>query len=60
VGEEVPGGTLPTPDQGNVDDAGRVYGVQEADSGELRTSSENLDRRDKDRAHQERPPRRRE
>lgn len=46
VGEDTPGGSTPTPDQGNVDDIGRAYGVQEEDSGELRTSSEMMDRRD--------------
>lgn len=46
VGEDTPGGSTPTPDQGNVDDIGRVYGVQEEDSGELRTSAEILDGRD--------------
>jgi hypothetical protein len=46
VGEETPGGSTPTPDQSNVDDIGRAYGVQEEDSGELRTSSEILERRD--------------
>ena len=40
------GGTTPTPDQGNVDDIGRAYGVQEEDSGELRTSTEVMERRD--------------
>lgn len=46
VGEETPGGSTPTPDQGNVDDVGRAYGVQDEDSGELRTSTEVMDRRD--------------
>ena len=46
VGEDTPGGSTPTPDQGNVDDIGRAYGVQEEDSGELRTSSEMMARRD--------------
>ena len=46
VGEETPGGSTPTPDQGNVDDIGRAYGVQEEDSGELRTSTEILESRD--------------
>jgi hypothetical protein len=45
-GEQVPGASTPTPDQSNVDEIGRAYGVQEEDSGELRTSSEMLDRRD--------------
>jgi hypothetical protein len=47
VGEDTPGGSTPTPDQGNVDDIGRVYGVQDEDSGELRTSSELMDARDR-------------
>jgi hypothetical protein len=47
VGEDTPGGSTPTPDQGNVDDIGRVYGVQDEDSGELRTSSELMDGRDR-------------
>lgn len=46
VGEETPGGSTPTPDQGNVDDIGRAYGVQDEDSGELRTSAEVMERRD--------------
>lgn len=46
VGEETPGGSTPTPDQGNVDDIGRAYGVQEEDSGELRTSGELMAGRD--------------
>lgn len=47
VGEETPGGSTPTPDQSNVDDIGRVYGVQEEDSGELRTSTEVMEGRDR-------------
>jgi len=39
VGEDLPGGSTPTPDQSNVDEIGRVYGVQDEDSGALRTSS---------------------
>ncbi len=46
VGDDTPGGDSPTPDQNQVDDIGRAYGVQEEDSGALRTSSEILDRRD--------------
>jgi hypothetical protein len=46
VGEETPGGSTPTPDQSNVDDIGRAYGVQEEDSGELRTSREVMEGRD--------------
>ena len=47
VGEDTPGGSTPTPDQANVDEIGRVYGVQDEDSGSLRTSSELLDGRDR-------------
>ena len=45
-GEEAPGASNPTPDQNLIDATGRVYGVEEEDSGALRTSSEVLDRRD--------------
>jgi hypothetical protein len=47
VGEELPGGTTPTPDQSNVDDIGRAYGLQDEDSGELRSSADLLSRRDR-------------
>jgi len=47
VGEDLPGGSTPTPDQSNVDDIGRAYGLQDEDSGPLRTSSEVLARRDR-------------
>jgi hypothetical protein len=46
VGEDLPGGSTPTPDQCNVDDIGRAYGLQDEDNGSLRTSSEVLTRRD--------------
>ena len=46
VGEDVPGGSSPTPDQSNVDDIGRAYGLQDEDSGPLRASGEVLSRRD--------------
>lgn len=55
VGDEAPGGSMMTPDHGRVDEIGRVMGVQEADSGELRTSSELLDKRDRNRARQDVP-----
>ena len=55
VGDEAPGGSVMTPDQDRVDDIGRALGVQEADSGELRTSGELLDGRDKRRAQQDVP-----
>ena len=55
VGDETPGGSQLTPDQDRVDDIGRAVGVQEADSGELRTSGEILDGRDRRRAQQDGP-----
>jgi hypothetical protein len=55
VGEDLPGGSTPTPDQSNVDDIGRVYGLQDEDNGSLRTSSEVLARRDR-RRPELRPP----
>jgi hypothetical protein len=57
VGDELPGGSTPTPDQSVVDEIGRAYGVQDGDSGALRTSSEVLDRRDRHRAELEPPSR---
>ena len=57
VGEDLPGGSTPTPDQSNVDEIGRAYGVQDEDDGSLRTSSEVLARRDRRRVEL-RPPRR--
>jgi hypothetical protein len=47
VGDETPGGSTPTPDQSNVDDIGRAYGLQDEDGGELRTSAEVMERRDR-------------
>jgi hypothetical protein len=49
AGEEVPGASTPTPDQNQVDEIGRAYGVEQEDDGSLRTSSELLDRRDRKR-----------
>jgi hypothetical protein len=57
VGENIPGGSTPTPDQNEVDEIGRAYGVQDEDGGSLRTSSEVLARRDKRRSELQ-PPRR--
>jgi len=57
VGEETPGGTTPTPDQNGVDDIGRAYGLQEEDSGELRSAGEVLAGRDRRRPELV-PPRR--
>jgi hypothetical protein len=56
VGDETPTGDMPSPDQNQVDDLGRAMGVQEEDSGALRTSSEILDRRDRHRGFLEAPP----
>lgn len=47
VGEETPGGSSPTPDQNDVDDIGRAYGLQEEDNGALRSAAEVLSRRDR-------------
>jgi hypothetical protein len=47
VGEETPGGSTPTPDQNLVDDIGRAYGLQEEDTGVLRSAAEVLARRDR-------------
>jgi hypothetical protein len=55
VGDEAPGGSVTTPDQDRVDDIGRALGVQEADSGELRTTGELLEGRDRRRAQQDLP-----
>jgi hypothetical protein len=57
VGENTPGGSTSTPDQNDVDEIGRVYGLQEEDTGELRSSGEVLGRRDR-RRFELRPPRR--
>jgi hypothetical protein len=58
VGEDTPGGTSPTPDQNSVDDIGRAYGLQEEDTGALRSAAEVLRRRDRRRPELT-PPRRR-
>jgi len=46
AGEQVPGSNTPTPDQNNVDEIGRAYGVTDQDSGALRSTAELLERRD--------------
>ena len=59
-GEETPGGSTPTPDQNGVDEIGRAYGLQDEDSGALRSSAEVLTRRDRHRSEliaPKRPPR---
>lgn len=48
-GEDTPGGSTPTPDQNVVDEIGRAYGLQEEDSGALRSGAEVLERRDRHR-----------
>jgi hypothetical protein len=50
VGESAPGGSTPTPDQGDVDATGRAYGVEDVNGKALHTSSELLDARDARRA----------
>ena len=49
VGEENPRWSTPTPDQNSVDDIGRAYGLQEEDSGVLRSAAEVLIGRDRHR-----------
>jgi hypothetical protein len=49
VGDETPGGSSPTPDQSGIDEIGRAYGLQEEDSGSLRSGGEILSRRDRHR-----------
>jgi hypothetical protein len=56
-GEDTPGGSSTTPDQNDVDAIGKAYGLQEEDSGALRSASEVLARRDRHRP--ELTPRRR-
>jgi hypothetical protein len=57
AGEDLPGSASPTPDQNNVDEIGRAYGVQDEDSGALRTSSEVMARRDRRRVELQPPGR---
>jgi hypothetical protein len=56
VGEDTPGGSSPTPDQNNVDEIGRAYGLQDEDTVPLRSAAEVLRRRDRRRSEL-RPPR---
>jgi hypothetical protein len=53
VGEEAPGGTVATPDQDVVDDAGAALGVPRAPDEEFRTSAEILEGRDRYRREEE-------
>jgi len=57
VGEDTPGGSTPTPDQNDVDEIGRAYGLQEEDTGALRSAAEVLGRRDRRRSELK-PPKR--
>ena len=50
VGDESPGAANPTPDQNLLDETGRAYGLDHAQTGALITSSELLDRRDEGRS----------
>jgi hypothetical protein len=56
VGDETPVGDMPSPDHNQVDDIGRSMGVQEEDSGALRTSSEIMARRDQARGYLDEAP----
>ena len=56
-GENTPGGSTSTPDQSNVDEIGRVYGLQDEDTGALRSGSEVLARRDRRRSELRAPGR---
>jgi len=53
VGEEAVGGSVATPDQDRVDDLGRALGVPRAPDEEVRTSTEILEGRDRNRWEQE-------
>jgi len=57
VGDALPGGDAPTPDQNGVDDIGRAYGLQEEDTGALRSGGEVLARRDRRRSELQAPRR---
>lgn len=48
-GEEIPGRDMPTPDQTNVDDIGRAYGLEDIDNGALVSPEELLEKRDSNR-----------
>ena len=55
VGEDTPGSSTPTPDQNSVDEIGRAYGLQEEDTGVLRSAAEVLERRDRHRVELQPP-----
>lgn len=48
-GEQMPGASQPSPDQNNVDDIDRAYGLSDGDSGALVSAAELIDRRDRNR-----------
>jgi len=56
VGEEAVGGSVPTPDQDDVDGLGDALGVPRAPDEEIRTSDEILEARDRNRWEQEDTP----
>lgn len=47
--EEVPGGSMSSPDQNSVDEVGRAYGLTDEDSGALVSTEALLERRDRHR-----------
>jgi len=49
IGEDIPGGSTPTPDQNNVDAIGRAYGMTEQSSGQLISVEDVLAKRDRKR-----------
>jgi hypothetical protein len=53
VGDATPTGSTPTPDQSVVDEIGRAMGIQDVDDGELRSTAEVLEARDKRRPRSE-------
>jgi hypothetical protein len=48
-GEEIPGSSMPTPDQNGVDDIDRAYGLTDDDGGQVVLSEESGARRDRHR-----------
>jgi hypothetical protein len=46
-GEEAPGSTTPTPDQNDIDEIGKAYGVEDEDTGALVSSNDLLEGRDR-------------
>src|SRR5258706_1514656 len=56
VGEDTPGGSSPTPDQNNVDEIGRAYGLQDEGTVPLPSADEVLRHRDRRRSDLRPPP----